>query len=186
MVESQPTIPVPPRPHRRRATRYSIGAVAGLTMLVSQCAPQQCGPTPPAASPSLSSALQQVVDLTNQARASEGKAPLTVNAQLNSAAKRMSDDMASHDTIQPGAAAHQGSDGTNPGARITAAGYKWSRWAENIAAGYPDAQAVVQAWLNSPGHRENIMNGNLTQIGVAVSYSGSGQAYWTQDFGTPG
>jgi uncharacterized protein YkwD len=176
-------IPVPQRaPRRRHRLRlYSVTALAGLTMLVTQCAPQQCAPAPTGLSP----ALQQVVDLTNQHRDAAGLPALRVNAQLNAAAQRMSDDMAAHDTIQPGSRPHYGSDGTSPGDRIAATGYSFRAWGENIASGYRDAVSVDQGWFNSPGHQANMVSSNFTEIGVAVSYSASGVAYWTQDFAAP-
>jgi uncharacterized protein YkwD len=171
----------PARP-RRRIRRFSVGGLAALSLLVTQCAPPQCAP---ASATRLSPALQRVVDLTNQHRARAGLPALTVDARLNAAAQRMSKDMAAHDAIVPGRAPHLGSDGTDPGQRITAAGYAWWAWAENIASGYPDATSVVAGWWNSPGHRANMLSGDVTQIGVAVAYSATGVAYWTQDYGRP-
>jgi uncharacterized protein YkwD len=176
----------PPARPPRRFRHYGITGVAALSLLVTQCAPPQCAPAaPPSALATLSPALQQVVQLTNDLRAQNGLPPLDVNAQLNASAARMSNDMAAHNTIQPGPAPHVGSDGTDPGQRISAAGYVWRSWAEYIASGYPDATSVVQGWWNSDGHRRNLLSTAVTEIGVAVSYSASGVAYWTQDFGRP-
>ena len=61
-------------------------------------------------------------------------------------------------------------------------GYAWRAWAENIAAGQPDAASVVQGWMSSAGHRTNILNPGYTDIGVGLAYSASGVPYWTQDF----
>ena len=82
---------------------------------------------------------------------------------------------------------HTGSDGLSAGQRITGAGYNWSSAAENIAAGYATAESVVQAWLNSPGHCQNIMNPMMTHIGFGYALpSGSDYAiYWTQKFARP-
>lgn len=169
--------PLPTRP-RRRLRRYSLTALAGLSMLVTQCAPQQCAPAPSG------SVAQQVVDLVNQQRAAAGVAPLAMHLALNSAAQRMSNDMAAHDTMYPAGQSrpHIGSDGTTAGQRIAAAGYAWRAWAENIAAGQPDAASVVQGWMSSAGHRTNILNPGYTDIGVGLAYSASGVPYWTQDF----
>ncbi len=192
MTQTMDDIPLPrpqpprraPRPAGRRLARrmrlYSVTGFAGLTMLVTQCAPAQCAPAP-----TLSPTLQQVVDLTNAHRAAAGLPALAVNTRLNAAAQRMSDDMAAHNSIVPGAAAHQGSDGTTPAQRITAAGYSYQAWGENIAAGYPDAASVDQGWFNSEGHRKNMLSTAVTEIGVAVSYSATGTAYWTEEFAAP-
>jgi uncharacterized protein YkwD len=69
---------------------------------------------------------------------------------------------------------------------VTNAGYRWSAVAENIAMGYPDPAAVMTGWMNSPGHRTNILNCQYRQLGVGVAASAKGARYWTQDFGTPG
>lgn len=74
---------------------------------------------------------------------------------------------------------HTGLNGSNAGQRITAAGYSWKGWGENIAKGYNSEQAVVTGWLNSEGHCKNIMSPNFREMGV-----GRQDAYWTQEFGT--
>ena len=73
--------------------------------------------------------------------------------------------------------AHDSRDGRDFTDRITAAGYD-SPGAENIAMGQPDAATVVQDWMESPGHRKNILDCSLTTIGVGLA-----DGYWTQDFG---
>jgi uncharacterized protein YkwD len=129
----------------------------------------------------VSPALQRVVDLTNQHRAAAGLRALTIDQRLINAAQGHSNDMAAHDKMS-----HTGSDGSDPGQRISAAGYGWRAWAENVAAGFPDAGSVDQGWWNSPGHRANMLSSSITQIGVGLSYSATGVPYWTQDFGRPG
>jgi uncharacterized protein YkwD len=82
--------------------------------------------------------------------------------------------------------AHDSQDGRTPGDRITAAGYDWATYGENIAAGYPSVQAVVDAWFASDGHCANLMNGSFRDIGVAcVPGTGSSRYanYWTMDLG---
>jgi uncharacterized protein YkwD len=74
---------------------------------------------------------------------------------------------------------HDGRDGSSFAERIEAQGYP-SPGGENIAQGQPNAQAVVAAWLKSPGHRANIENCSFTAIGVGLA---GGERYWTQDFG---
>ncbi len=80
---------------------------------------------------------------------------------------------------------HTGLDGRSPFDRMRDAGYSYSSAAENIAAGQPTPAAVVNGWMNSEGHRANILNCKLTQIGVGVARGGSYGIYWTQVFGTP-
>ncbi|MFD8916055.1 CAP domain-containing protein [Streptomyces sp. NPDC059575] len=136
--------------------------------------------TTPAAAPApaapASGAVAQIVQLVNAERAKVGCSPLTVNAELNKAAQAHSDDMAAHQNMS-----HTGSDGSDPGARITAAGYQWSAYGENVAYGYSTPAEVMAGWMASPGHRENILNCSYKEIGVGLAQPGS---YWTQDFGT--
>ncbi|MFQ3632936.1 CAP domain-containing protein [Roseiflexus sp.] len=123
---------------------------------------------------------QQVVDLTNQYRVTAGCAPLTVSSQLTTAAAAHSQDMATNNFFS-----HTGSDGSTPWQRIQRTGYSYSTAAENIAAGYRTAEQVVQGWYNSDGHRRNMLNCNLREIGVAYADGGSYGRYWTQVFATP-
>jgi hypothetical protein len=82
-------------------------------------------------------------------------------------------------------------DGSTIGQRVTAAGYQWSFTGKNIAAGYTTPQAVVNGWINSPGHRANMLNPNYQEIGIGYHYlsNDTGQVnyyhYWTQNFGKP-
>ncbi|MCU7929720.1 MAG: Ig-like domain-containing protein [Candidatus Thiodiazotropha sp. (ex Codakia rugifera)] len=79
---------------------------------------------------------------------------------------------------------HTGLDDSSPGDRITAAGYNWRTYGENIAAGYADEETAMNAWLNSPGHCANLMNPNFTEMGEAVAENPDSQyrIYWTQNF----
>jgi uncharacterized protein YkwD len=101
-------------------------------------------------------------------------APLTWNDQLAKAAYDHSYDMKTNNYFT-----HNSLDGTDPGKRITAAGYSWISWGENIAMGYADEQAVMNAWLLSEGHCKNIMAANFKEFGA-----GKEGTYWTQDFGS--
>jgi uncharacterized protein YkwD len=129
---------------------------------------------------------QQVVDLVNQERTSRGLNPLKRSEGLTNAARYQAADMSqdnyfSHDTFDR--------DGGNlvkkcgPWERI--ANYYSGANGENAAAGYSSPQAVVNAWMNSSGHRSNILNPSTVSIGVGF-YQGSGdyRYYWVQDFGT--
>lgn len=74
---------------------------------------------------------------------------------------------------------HTGSNGSSAGDRIRANGGSFRTWGENVAAGFGSANGVVNGWMNSSGHRANILNPAFTQIGVAVSYAADGTPYWT-------
>lgn len=128
----------------------------------------------------------EVVTLTNQHRAAAGCAPLTINGRLMAAAQLHSEDMALRDFFS-----HTSSNGSSPWDRMRAQGYTFSHAAENIAAGYPTPASVVEGWMNSSGHRANILNCNLREVGVGYYFlandtgSVNYRHYWTQDFGTP-
>ena len=126
---------------------------------------------------------EQVIALTNQERAKAGLPPLVSDPALNVAALRHSQDMADHDFFS-----HTGSDGSSACGRMLAAGYT-PIWAcgENIAAGYTTPEQVVAAWMNSAGHRANILSVYYQHIGVGYVYDagdtfGPYYHYWTQDF----
>ena len=130
-------------------------------------------PTPPANT----STAGQVLALVNAERAKVGCAPLTLDARLTAAAAGHSRDMAATDLFS-----HDSRDGRSFADRIRAAGYPTPR-AENIAAGQRTPAAVMAAWMNSPGHRRNILDCTATDIGVASANGGTFGIYWTQDFG---
>ncbi|MEU8093316.1 CAP domain-containing protein [Micromonospora chalcea] len=130
------------------------------------------------ATTALSAELQKVVTLVNQERAKAGCKALTVNAKLNLAAQRHSQDQADHKKMD-----HNGSDGSEPKDRVERAGYSWSMVGENVAWGYQSAAEVMDGWMKSEGHRKNILNCGYTQIGMGLARSNG--PYWTQVFGTP-
>ncbi|MFD0470588.1 CAP domain-containing protein [Nonomuraea thailandensis] len=100
--------------------------------------------------------------------------PLVHDAKLHLAAERHSADMARN-----GYFSHTSRDGRTFGRRIQATGFAFRSAGENIAKGQPTAAAVVKAWLDSPGHRANMLNCAFTHIGVGHNAKGP---TWTQDF----
>jgi uncharacterized protein YkwD len=120
----------------------------------------------------------EVARLTNIARREQGCGPLRIDERLRKAARGHSGDMAAKGYFD-----HTSADGRSPWDRIKATGYNSSMLAENIARGQATPDAVVKGWLNSPGHRANIMNCKLKAIGVGVHF-GTGGPWWTQDFGS--
>jgi uncharacterized protein YkwD len=129
---------------------------------------------PPPAPPAPAGVADQVAALANEARAGAGCAPLRVDARITAAAQAHSDDMAANDYFS-----HDSLDGRSFADRLRAAGYP-SPGGENIAQGQRSAQSVHQSWMNSSGHRANILNCGFTTIGVGVNQSAW---TWTQDFG---
>lgn len=128
----------------------------------------------------------RVIELTNQERRKVGLQALKFEMRLTTAAKRHSQDMALQDYFS-----HKQPNGGTPGDRITATGYQWSSYAENIAAGMSTPEAVVAGWMNSPGHRANILKPELKEIGIGYYFlaDDTGKVnyhhYWTQVFATP-
>ncbi|MBB4774474.1 sigma-70 family RNA polymerase sigma factor [Actinomadura livida] len=133
----------------------------------------------PSARAAAPGAEEQVVRLVNAERAGAGCPALRISPALHRAAERHSRDMAARRVLD-----HRGSGGDGPGERITAAGFRWSSWAENIAQGQPTASSVVDGWMNSSKHRANILDCRSTMVGVAVA-RGAGGPWWTQVFATP-
>ncbi|MFF4159259.1 CAP domain-containing protein [Streptomyces sp. NPDC001678] len=121
---------------------------------------------------------QQVVTLANARRQAAGCAPLRLSPQLTAAAQKHSDDMAGEHFFS-----HTGLDGAGPGTRISAAGYRWDAYGENIARGQATPAAVMDAWMRSAGHRENILDCSFEEVGVGVNTTPEGP-FWTQDFGS--
>ena len=124
------------------------------------------------------STASQVISLVNAARADAGCGPVSANGALASAAQAHSADMAANDYFS-----HTSQDGRSFSDRIRAAGYSGGAMAENIAAGQSSASSVMAGWMDSPGHRANILNCTYRHIGVGVATGGSYGTYWTQDFG---
>ncbi|MFF8765493.1 CAP domain-containing protein [Nocardiopsis dassonvillei] len=117
-------------------------------------------------------ATEQVVTLVNAQRADAGCGPLRVDSRLTAAAQEHSEDMNRRDYMS-----HESPEGEGPGDRADRHGYDaWG--AENVAKGQTSPQQVMDAWMNSDGHRRNILNCDLVAIGVGES----GNA-WTQMFG---
>jgi uncharacterized protein YkwD len=133
---------------------------------------------------------REVLALVNEARsrprkcgrtAFDAAGPVTFSATLSKAALQHAQDMARNSHFE-----HQGTDGSTPAERATRAGYRWRFVAENIAAGAPNAQAVVDGWLKSPGHCVNIMGSQYREMGIAYALNPKSEAgiYWAQTFAT--
>jgi uncharacterized protein YkwD len=177
--------PVPATP----AARTAAPSPAGVGTLGR--APAAPGPTAePSPTPSRSTAPSrsrqrtavelredEVVALTNRERAEAGCGALRLDSRLHAAARDHSEDMAAHKTMS-----HTGSDGSTPWERAERAGYT-EAMAENVAMGYRTATAVMNGWMNSDGHRANILNCDAHAVGVGLAYAADGTPYWTQLFG---
>lgn len=124
-----------------------------------------------------------VTDATNEARAEEGRAPLSRNSLLDEAARLKAEDMAAKEYF-----AHWSPEGTSPWHWFNEAGYAYASAGENLAVHFTDSGEVVDAWLDSPTHRANIMNGKFTEIGIGTAegqYEGYDTVFVVQMFGAP-
>ncbi|MCI3273839.1 CAP domain-containing protein [Streptomyces cylindrosporus] len=120
-----------------------------------------------------------VVDLTNRERArAAGLPPLAVDPLLTTAAQAHSADMVARDFYS-----HTSPEGSRPWDRAAAAGSTRRSIGENIACGQRSPAEVVEGWMNSPGHRANILKPDFTHIGVGFAGGGRSGTYWTQLFG---
>lgn len=160
-----------------RAWAFACIAVAGLA--AAGCDSDD-GPTSPAGQvpappPGVAAELQHFVSLMNQHRTEQGLAPLAWDARAAAVAQAHSADMVARSFFS-----HTNPDGDSPFDRMAAAGITYSTAGENIAYGYPSAESVLAAWLNSPGHRSNIENAGYTHHGVGLVGT-----HWTHLFLRP-
>ncbi len=126
---------------------------------------------------SVSAYEQKVVELVNIERQKEGLPSLTLDAAISNVARIKSQDMADNNYF-----AHQSPTYGSAGNMLTKFGINWSAWGENIASGQKTPEAVVTAWMNSAGHRANILSSNFSKIGVGYVTNSNGTSYWTQMF----
>lgn len=116
-----------------------------------------------------------MLSAVNAERTARGLAALSWNNWLESAALRHTRNMSN-----VGFLSHTGSDGSSASSRVTDTGYQWTRVTENIAQGYTSVSEVMTGWMNSSGHRTNILDAGVTEIGAARVGN-----YWTQVFAAP-
>lgn len=105
-----------------------------------------------------------IINLTNERRISQGINPVKENTQLSQAAAAKAKDM-----LDKNYWAHFAPDGKTPWQFISESGYRYSVAGENLARDFDTASAVVVAWMNSPSHKQNLLDNSFTEIGVAVT-----------------
>lgn len=123
---------------------------------------------------------KRVIELSNIERAKRGLAPLKEDPQLMKLARMKSQDMADKNYFS-----HTSPTYGEPHVMLNSFGVPYSSSGENIAMGQRTPEEVVQGWMNSSGHRANILNNNFTNIGVGVAEDPSGKILWTQIFTRP-
>jgi len=164
-------VPEPAAPERTAAPARPAPAPAAAPRTALPAAP---APPPPAAVPTGTDRAGQVLALVNQERAAAGCRPLAADSRLAAVAAAHSADMRERGFFD-----HVNLAGLSPFDRAEAAGV--SARAENIARGQGDAAAVMDAWMDSAGHRANILDCGLTRLGVGIA-DGGGGPWWTQLF----
>lgn len=155
------------------------------TAVPTQIAQQAPGVTPTVATASPAPQVPHINDLlalTNLERQRQGLSPLKLSTNLNQAAQRHAEDLSRNRIFS-----HTGSDGSQMSDRVRAAGYRFSYVGENIAAGNSTPGLTIQQWMNSPGHRSNILKGEFTEVGFGYVSDPSSpyRHYWVQVFGRP-
>lgn len=126
---------------------------------------------------------ERIIELTNQERQKHNLSPLKVSPLLNEAARRKAGDMFAFDYW-----AHKSPSGREPWSFLEEVGYDYRVAGENLARDFSRPEAVIQAWMKSPSHRENILNSKFKEIGVAVvdgTLGGIRTTLVVQFFGTP-
>lgn len=124
--------------------------------------------------------VDEIVKLVNAERSKAGLPALTKNSDLCRVARLKSEDM-----IARGYFAHTSPTYGSPFDMMESFGFRFTAAAENIAYGQRTPADVMRAWMNSPGHRSNILSANVSEIGVGVAANPSGVLYWTQMFIRP-
>ncbi|MEV3871994.1 CAP domain-containing protein [Streptomyces sp. NPDC049906] len=177
--------PTDPGTPPRQATPEPSPVPAGTTAPAAEPAPQGA-PSPARPRTGRSGAgsgmVAQVTALVNSHRVRAGCRPVTADARLNRAAVGHSRDMGLRGYFD-----HVSPQGTDVGDRVTAQGYAWSIVGENVAAGPRTAAAAVRGWLESPGHRANILNCSFVHMGLGIEgeHGSPGGPHWTQVFAAP-
>ncbi|MDM4722947.1 CAP domain-containing protein [Micromonospora sp. WMMA1363] len=173
-----PSVTPSSKPSARSTPAVSRSTATSRRAPARTTAPATSGTTAAPSGGSVSAQASEVVDLVNAERAKAGCGALSIDDKLMLAAQRHSQDQADHQKMS-----HDGSDDSDPGERINRVGYEWSTYGENVAWNQRTPAAVMDAWMNSSGHRKNILNCDFTEIGVGIASSNG--PYWTQVFAAP-
>lgn len=168
-------------PLEGRESQPWVVSSGGSRSQLQQRSPVRTGQTSPRPTPA-NRFDAELLRLTNVERQRAGLRPLRLSPQLAQAAQRHAEDMVRNRFFS-----HTGSNGSSISDRVRSAGYRFSSTGENIAAGAATPEATIRQWMQSPGHRRNILNPSYTEIGFGyVNAPGDRyRHYWVQVFGTP-
>lgn len=148
-----------------RRFHFALVLFFAVVTLSSPAASTFAAPVARPSKSALSVQMQRIVDLVNIRRREVGLRPLSVHPTLMACAQQYSDVQASRATIS-----HTGPDGSTPGQRLAACGYRWKHFGENLAAGYASADEVVDAWMKSPAHKRVILHAKVSEIGLGYAH----------------
>jgi len=170
---SQTPTPQPTNTPTLTPTKPLLNTPTAIPVVVYQ-PPPQVRPTPQLVN--ISQIEQDIFTLTNEQRKQNGIPPLILDPNISAIARAHSVDMNTRNYFS-----HINPDGLDPFQRMRAGGISFTAAGENISGG-PSAEIIMTAWMNSPGHRANILNPAFTRIGVGVSVSTTYGLLATQDF----
>jgi uncharacterized protein YkwD len=177
-------LPVSPASAASTPEDQAQAEMTGLSPMASPSAPPSSkapAPKQPAVTATGNAGLEaQVFAIVNTERAKNGCRALSMDSRLTAAARKHSADMAARGYFD-----HTTPEGVKFATRISNEGYRWSGAGENIAKGQRTPADVMTSWMNSPGHRANILNCGFRDIGVGVAADSRGALVWTQDFASP-
>jgi uncharacterized protein YkwD len=175
-----------PRPSRRQFLITACWVTAaGCSWAPVRSGPARRGddpaqvPVEPISPEELEELRTQIVEAHNKFRSEAKLKKLTVNRKLMAAAQAHAEDMARRKKMS-----HTGGDGSSSSDRIKARGYKYFRTGENVAYGRFSVERVMKGWMDSPGHKRNILGG-FSEIGVGCAVDEDGKRYWCVTFGLP-
>ena len=173
VTPTEPSATESPMPTQAESTESSSVPATHPT-LPSPTVPMETTPAESQSASALSDQELEVVRLINDIRRQNGLSALKVNEELSRVARIKSQDMRNK-----GYFSHNSPTYGSPFEMMTAFGIRYRTAGENIAVGYRTPQSVVDGWMNSPGHRANILNAKFTEIGMGYVANGN---YWTQMF----
>lgn len=136
-------------------------------------------PSEPISPEELEDLRTRIVEAHNRIRTEAKLKKFTISPKLTAAAQAHAEDMAARRKMS-----HTGGDGSSSSERVKARGYRYFRTGENVAAGYFSVERVMKGWMDSPGHKRNILGG-YSEIGVGCAVDEDGKRYWCVTFGLP-
>jgi len=179
-VEGLAITPCKTAPCKATPTKATPAKAVPTKAVPAKAVPAKVAPVKATTAPTLTEnnkLEKEVVALVNQERAKLGLAPLKDNSDLSNVARTKSEDMVANNYFS-----HTSPTYGSPFDMMKKFGITYNAAGENIAMGQPTAASVMTAWMNSPGHKANILSANYTEIGVGVAKNADGTIYWTQEF----